>query len=85
MITLYVPADAPARQTMDGVQRVAGEHPGEHRLKLLVPKRRPPEGTRDWQHSHVTLMLGPEWGYSGTPECLEALAEFGDAAAVADG
>lgn len=73
VIELRIPHHAPARATMDGVKRVAEEHPGDHELKLIV------EGREFARRPEATLTLGPEWRYDGSEGCVAALSEFGEA------
>lgn len=77
MIELRVPSHAPARGVVNGVQEVAGAHPGDHELRLLVESRASMNGRQ--APSYVTLTLGPEWRYDGSPGCLEALSAWGEA------
>lgn len=63
MILLHVEPGLAAAASLTAIKCLAWDHPGDERLTLRV-------GVRD-------LCLGPEWTYSGSPECLAALAEYG--------
>jgi hypothetical protein len=53
---------------LSAIKLLAAEHPGEEELVLLI---RGAAGER-------RLALGPLWRYSGSPECLAALQEYGE-------
>lgn len=71
MIALAVEAGLDAAASLARIKMLAAHHPGEHELRIVVcedgaVKRR--------------LDLGWMWTYSGSPDCLRALAAFGDVA-----
>lgn len=69
MIELRVQAGLDAAASLARVKMLAWDHPGAHELAVLVCRgdvvaRR--------------LVLGPDWRFDGSPECVAALSEFGE-------
>jgi hypothetical protein len=67
MIELRVAGGLAAAGALGAIKQIAWDHPGGHALRLVIATS---TGER-------RLTLGPEWGYSGEPACMAALAEFG--------
>lgn len=68
MIELTVTPGLGSAQALASIKFLAHDHPGEQELTLVV-----------WtQAGNRRLGLGPMWRYSGSPDCLAALGEFGD-------
>lgn len=71
MIVLEMDPGATAADAMRTLRVTAEEHPGEHGLTVKAGDR--------------TLALGETWSYSGSPECLGKLGEFGRVRVLAPG
>lgn len=71
MIELRVEPGIEAASALAQVKTLAWEHQGAHELQLLA---------RRVDGSDLRLTLGTAWLYSGSPQCLAALAEFGEVA-----
>jgi hypothetical protein len=75
VIELRVEPGLNAAQGLARLKGLAVDFPGRHELTVLVERAASPEPLR--------LTLGDLWLFSGSPECMAALAEFGDARVVA--
>lgn len=70
MIELRVEGGPSAALALSRIKQTAWDHPGNQQLVVVVPALSKPEPVR--------LALGPAWRYSGSPQCLAALSEFGE-------
>jgi hypothetical protein len=71
VIELRVEPGIEAARALLAVKMLSWDHGGTHELQMVAAK---PSG------GELRLTLGDEWRYSGTPQCLAALAEFGEVA-----
>lgn len=70
MIALVVEPGLAAARSLTRIKSLAWDHPGEHRLRIVVGEQR--------------IDLGELWTYDGSPACMAALEEFGQVARTPD-
>lgn len=86
MIELRMPGSLEGQRVIQQVGLIALRFPGEHVLSIAVVASDPRAPAEDALDGPVarTLTLGPDWRFDGSPACMAALNEFGEAVLVDD-